>query len=189
VAMEALPPGSLFGLIGVSDCISLVDMSGQGGDVHLREVVVGLETLGTCKLACGISGGTWHLPEDLPWCIVAARAVASCRLTGEQGPVVSDNLPWLKVALCPLFCVDCPGLTTPTSCPPPPRLTFFCTCRSRRPCAAAPACAGVCACAGGPAGHCAPAGSAGACGDSPETPRTGKSHTENPACIRKGVGD
>jgi hypothetical protein len=31
VAMEALPPGSLFGLIGVSDCISLVDMSGQGG--------------------------------------------------------------------------------------------------------------------------------------------------------------
>lgn len=28
VAMEALPPGSLFGLIGISDCISLVDMSG-----------------------------------------------------------------------------------------------------------------------------------------------------------------
>lgn len=31
VAMEALPPGSLFGLIGISDCISLVDMSGQWG--------------------------------------------------------------------------------------------------------------------------------------------------------------
>jgi hypothetical protein len=27
--MEALPPGSLFGLIGISDCITLVDMSGQ----------------------------------------------------------------------------------------------------------------------------------------------------------------
>ncbi len=31
VAMEALPPGSLFGLIGISDCISLVDMSGVAG--------------------------------------------------------------------------------------------------------------------------------------------------------------
>lgn len=31
VAMEALPPGSLFGLIGISDCITLVDMSGQRG--------------------------------------------------------------------------------------------------------------------------------------------------------------
>lgn len=30
VAMEALPRGSLFGLIGVTDCITLVDMSGQG---------------------------------------------------------------------------------------------------------------------------------------------------------------
>jgi hypothetical protein len=29
VAMEALPPGSLFGLIGISDCITLVDLSGQ----------------------------------------------------------------------------------------------------------------------------------------------------------------
>lgn len=29
VALEALAPGSLFGLIGISDSITLVDMSGQ----------------------------------------------------------------------------------------------------------------------------------------------------------------
>lgn len=30
VAMEALPPASLFGIIGISDSITLVDMSGRG---------------------------------------------------------------------------------------------------------------------------------------------------------------
>lgn len=29
LALEALPPSSLFALIGVSDCITLVDMSGE----------------------------------------------------------------------------------------------------------------------------------------------------------------
>jgi hypothetical protein len=33
VAMEALPRGSLFGLIGISDCITLVDMSGWLGQL------------------------------------------------------------------------------------------------------------------------------------------------------------
>jgi hypothetical protein len=40
VAMEALPPGSLFGLIGISDCITLVDMSGQRGAAAAVQVLL-----------------------------------------------------------------------------------------------------------------------------------------------------
>jgi hypothetical protein len=42
VALEALPPGSLFGLIGVSSCISLVDMSGPGCPMLHHLPVLGL---------------------------------------------------------------------------------------------------------------------------------------------------